>query len=155
MAKRPKTSTKNLGGRPSKYDPAIADRLVEFFAIDSPYVPEQDNQGRTRMQPVRPPTIERFCAQEGISKETLYRWATETDQDGNLLRPEFSNAYQRAKEYQAAIMGEGLALGAYNASGGIFVAKNLLGWHDKQEVQHGGGMSVSINLDTKPPEGDQ
>lgn len=57
------------GGRPTTYDPKYCDEIIEFLA-----------QGKHPVQ---------FAAKIGVSKSTLYKWATDN--------PEFSDSLEIAK----------------------------------------------------------
>ena len=148
-----KASSRNaLGGRPTKYTTDIPQRLLDFFSIE-PYRVEMKDSGRMACIPARFPTLARFAAENGICRDTLHRWANEKDADGNILRPEFSDAYKRAKDLQEANLVEGAMAGAYPPAFSIFTAKNVLGWRDRQEVEHSsdpiGSLLAAIEGTTK------
>ena len=94
--------------------------MVEWFNIN----PVDPDTGKA----VEFPTIERFCSTIGISKPTLHEWRNRY--------PEFSNAYEKAKQLQESLWIENSMKGRYNTPFTIFLGKNVFGWTDKQTVQH-------------------
>lgn len=125
-------------GRPSVYDPKFCDELIEMFSQPATReVTLRDAKGNERVE-VMPgvfPTLARFAAMIGVTRETLHDWATAKNPDGELKHPDFSYAYKRAKEFQEANLVEGTMAGAYNSTFAIFTAKNVLGWRDKTEQE--------------------
>lgn len=73
------------------------------------------------------PTFERFASNIGVSVKCLMEWRNRHEA--------FGTAYARAKSIQADVFTQGLATGAMNPTGGIFVAKNVLGWRDRTEIE--------------------
>lgn len=127
-------------GRPSKYDPIFIELMEEFFNIPvdrGEEVDAVDNEGNSFTKVIRVvnrfPTLSRFALIIGITRETMYAWAHEVDEDGELRYPDFSHAYMRAKDAQDAIMTEGGMGGAYEARFSTLAAKNIIGWKDKVE----------------------
>ena len=139
-------------GRPSKYEDRFVDELIKFFDVE-PYreMPILDKEGNTvaiKAVPNKFPTLSRFASKIGVTRETLWDWATATDDEGNLIHAEFSNAYKVAKEYQESILVEGAMAGAFQANFSIFTAKNVLGWRDKveQELSGPGGQPLKTGF---------
>ncbi len=125
-------------GRPSVYDPKFCEELMEFFSQPATReVTVRDAKGneRTEILPGTFPTLARFAAMIGVTRETLHDWATAKTLEGELRHPEFSFAYKKAKEFQEANLVEGTLAGAYNSTFAIFTAKNVLGWRDKTEQE--------------------
>jgi hypothetical protein len=125
------------GGRPPIYKPEYVQQILDFFNVE-PFKIENyiDGNGaeRTRLKPNKFPTLARFAANLDIDRGTLADWADKKDEHGELVYPEFSRAYKRAKDYQEAILAEGGMAGAYETPFAIFTAKNVIGWRDKQDV---------------------
>jgi len=146
------TEQKRPVGRPTLYKEEYADDLIKFFDIE-PYseITDKDGKGgeRTRLMPNKFPTLARFACNCGVTRDTLYEWATGKDENGELKHPNFSYAYKRAKEYQESLLVEGTMNGAYNAPFAIFSAKNILGWKDKHEQEvtgaNSGPLVISLN----------
>ena len=125
-------------GRPSVYDPKFCGELLEFFSQPpTREVTIRDAKGneRTEILPGTFPTLARFAAMIGVTRETLHDWATAKNPQGELKHPDFSFAYKKAKEFQEANLVEGTLAGAYNSTFAIFTAKNVLGWRDKTEQE--------------------
>jgi hypothetical protein len=129
-------------GRPIKYTPAICQRMVDFFnipvhSIEEVSIPAKKPGDAPQVELVKVlntfPTLTRFAANEGLTRETLHDWATKKNKDGSLRYPDFSYAYARAKDLQEALMTEGGLMGAYEGRFATFAAKNILGWVDKVE----------------------
>lgn len=128
--------SKKKTGRPTKYTDDMPERLLAFFAIDEAYTEKPVEGGKSHFTPARFPTLARFAAENGVTRETLWAWATEKDESGELTKLAFSNAYARAKEYQEALLVEGGMVGAYQPTFANFAAKNILGWTDRQDLSH-------------------
>ncbi len=129
-------------GRPLKYTPDICKRMVDFFnipvhSIEEVTIPAKKQGDAPQVERVKVlntfPTLTRFAANEGLTRETLHDWATKKNKDGSLRYPDFSYAYARAKDLQEALMTEGGLMGAYEGRFATFAAKNILGWVDKVE----------------------
>lgn len=130
-------SEQSARGRPTVYDPRYVDELIDFFDVE-PFreVTLPDGKGGERVQtvPNKFPTLARFAANIGVTRETLWEWSTRVNENGELVFPDFSNAYKKAKEFQEACLVEGAIAGAFNPAFSIFTAKNVLGWRDNKDV---------------------
>lgn len=139
----------NPVGRPSKYKEEFSEDLIKYFDIE-PYevVTLKDAKGgeRTELIATKFPTLARFAAKIGVTRETLHDWATSKNDEGQLNHPDFSYAYKRAKDFQEALLVEGAMAGAFQANFSIFTAKNVLGWRDKTETEITGN-AFAINID--------
>lgn len=136
-------------GRPTKYKEEYAEDLIKYFDIE-PFesVVLKDSKGgeRTELVPSKFPTLARFAAKIGVTRETLHDWATAKNNENELKHPTFSYAYKRAKDFQEALLVEGAMAGAFQANFSIFTAKNVLGWRDKTETEITGN-AFAINID--------
>lgn len=101
-------------GRPSKYDPAYCDQIVEHMAEGA--------------------SMTSFAAEIDVARSTLNEWAEH--------HPEFSEAIKRAKAKCAAWWEkkarDGAGGGEVNPTLVIFGLKNMGAddWRDKQEIDH-------------------
>lgn len=146
-------------GRPPKYRKEFADKLLQFFEAHSE--PEFHQAGDKVVNvPPRFPTLARFAVQIGVTRETLWDWATKRheggDRDGELVYPEFSHAYNMAKAYQEAILAENGLTGGYNGSFANIVAKNLIDWRDPRDVNvagQTGGAPIQFEVVGVPAKG--
>lgn len=137
-------------GRPYEYRAEYADRLIAFCDPDA-------NLAKSKL-----PLLARFAWDLGVTSATVYNWAHDKNQDGSLRNPEFFAAYQRAKDAQQEVLAHGALNGQFNASFAALTAKNILGWRDKQDLEHSGPNSgpmqfesVSRNIvDPVDPQGD-
>lgn len=109
------------GGRPTKYDPAYCDQVVEFLTDGY--------------------SLAAFAGEIGVARSTIYEWV---DQN-----PDFSDAVKRAQA-KAVLWWEkanrSLALtGEGNATAIVFGLKNRAAdeWRDKTETEHSGGVTVT------------
>jgi hypothetical protein len=118
------------GGAPSKYDPAYCEQLLQYFSIAPYYTTEKTiiQNGEKFKIPVTEandmPTYAGFACEIGVHRETLINWTKDF--------PEFFDAYKRAKEYQERFLIINGQKGLINSAFGIFTAKNVLGWKDRQ-----------------------
>jgi len=135
-------------GRPTVYKEEYCDQLIEFFNKE-PYkeVTLKDRSGGQKREiiPCKFPTLARFACNIGVTRETLWDWATSKLPNGELKHPNFSNAYKKAKEYQESILVEGAMAGAFSQPFAIFTAKNVLGWKDRQEVENTGSVEITYH----------
>ena len=102
-------------GRPTKYHKDLLPKVREYFA--SPHLYHDVF-----------PTKEGLAVALGVNKTTIYEWAKK--------HKEFSNALNSGADQQVRHMTNHLMNREVYSSGAIFVAKNILGWTDKQEVKN-------------------
>lgn len=131
--------------RPTDYDPAYCERIVEFFNRE-PWTEHQRTITRrdgstveeTYRLPAELPTLANFACHIGVHRDTLHEWGK--------VYPEFSDAIKRAKAHQERILVSNGLCGLYEGPFGIFTAKNILGWRDKveQEISGPSGGPVAI-----------
>jgi hypothetical protein len=123
--------------RPTKYKEEYCDMILEYFDIDSGYDVEVENS-KGVMQSVRHasnlPTLAGFARKIKVHRDTIHHWANEQNENGELIRPDFSDALKLAKECQEDILVQNGLKGGYNATFAIFAAKNIIGWRDTKEV---------------------
>jgi len=130
--KRPK-------GAPSLFKPEYTQDLIEYFDVE-PYrvvlkkIPTK--QGHVVEIPMDEandfPTLAGFAISIGVHRDTLHEWSKATDKNGELLYPHFSDAYKKAKDFQERYLLTNGLKNLINTPWGIFIAKNVLGWRDKQ-----------------------
>lgn len=123
-------------GRPSSYRPEYAQQLIDYF--EAPAFPQTiiNEAGEPVQVTGLFPTLARFATFCGVNQNTLRNWADAKDMDDTPLFPEFFRAYYLVQAYQEAHLTEGYSSGAYaNPGFGALIAKNLLAWKDKQEVE--------------------
>lgn len=107
--------------RPSKYDPAYCEQLVEHMTTGA--------------------SVLSFAAHIDVARSTINEWASE--------HPEFSEALSRGKAKCSAWWektGRDIASsGKGNAPMAIFGLKNMAGddWRDKQEIEHSGSIDLA------------
>ena len=112
-------STESNAGRPSKYKPEFPEMLLEYFG-KAPYTKEGQDLVANDF-----PSLAGFAIKLGVHRDTLHEWST--------IHPEFSDAYKRAKDFQENFVIVNGNKGLINPAFGIFTAKNVLGWRDKQK----------------------
>lgn len=114
-------------GRPTKYDWNEIQPLMEIAISKGMY-------------------MEQLASHLGIVHETLLEWESK--------HPEFSEAVKRVRhacKHRIASLLDDHATGNIekgNGSVAIFIAKNVLGWRDRQEVEQTvkGDTSITVNL---------
>ncbi len=155
------SQTHARGGRPSKYKPEFADRLIEFFEdyVREPYTKEiiredisyydQDAGGgvknkRTEYKFVakRLPTLFGFARQIGVDYDTVHRWSIlrvgDAPEKGEVDRrpyryPEFYGSYKKAVLFQTEFL-TAIGLGGIAPpTAYVFTAKNVIRWRDATE----------------------
>lgn len=124
--------TKRKVGRPTSYQPEYPQMLLDYFARPAWDVKGKDGE----IVEGYFPTLAGFCWEIGTTQVTLRSWAHAKDIDGTPMWPEFLIAYEAAKERQEQIFTLGYLKGKYvNPAIGALVAKNLMDWRDKQEIE--------------------
>ncbi len=91
------------------------------------------------MKPVRPPSQVGYAARIGIRPETLWAW--------EKAHGEFANALAMCKAFQAAMLIESSACGAYHPGSAAMILKNLHGWTDRVEETHKGSVAFVFDAD--------
>ncbi|MGD9382243.1 MAG: terminase small subunit [Candidatus Thorarchaeota archaeon] len=130
-------------GRPSKYKPEYCEQLVEFFDRQ-PYEfvlsDESDETSKKIKQICDLPTLAAFAKTVGVHRDTIHQWSKD--------HSDFSDAIKKAKELQEDILITNGLHGNYNTAFAIFTAKNVIGWRDKQELEHTGKDGGAIELES-------
>ena len=148
-------------GRPTLFKEEYADQLIEYFDKEPferrPLLDKEGNERGSEIVPAKFPTLARFAAMIGVTRETLHDWATSKNEEGELKHPEFSYAYKKSKDFQEAILVEGAMANAFHANFSIFTAKNVLGWRDKMEQEitgaDGAPLLTGIQVSFVQPDG--
>ncbi len=116
-------------GRPTIYKEEYPERLLKYFKSATPtkMVTKQQIIGSKVVEveeevPNMMPTVEAFCCEIEISKETYYRWIKDY--------PKFSDAYKKAIVYRDKIFTENTFMGRYEKVFSIFYAKCNMGWRE-------------------------
>lgn len=140
-----KNKTKKVG-RPTEYDKKYAQELHDYFKVE-PYKKkfrEEFDEKKGEIIKIETgeveandiPTLAGFAIKIGVHRDTLHEWANKHD--------EFSDAYKMAKEYQEHFLTTNGLKGLISTAFGIFTAKNILGWRDRQEHEHKGANGETI-----------
>jgi hypothetical protein len=129
-------------GRPTTYTPEVLEQVEAYFEnfeawYESPVIKTlKDGSTEERMERIAnpPPSIldlHRFLKAKNliVSRSSLYDWS-EKD-------PIFSSAIKKGiAAVYPEVLQENAMMGKYAPAFSIFAAKNRMGWHDKQEVDH-------------------
>lgn len=124
-------------GRPSLYRDEYCQMLIDFFSIGltrTETVETKDGEEKIEKNNLFP-TLTRFASTIGVTRETLWHWATEQNSDGTLKHPDFFNTYMRARDLQESLLIEGGMAGMYEPRFASLAAKNLIGWRDRTDVE--------------------
>ncbi|MCZ6795803.1 MAG: terminase small subunit [Planctomycetota bacterium] len=153
-AKRPRTAAERREaqrilfaakvGRPSKYRPDHhPEDVVAYFrqSYDALQEPErvETRGGNVKwvQPPVPPPTLAGYAAKIGVRRETLWAWGQRHE--------EFGEAVEICKAIQEHLLIQMGLLGAYPPGLTIFMLRNLLGWKEKVERVHVGGVTLHFD----------
>lgn len=91
----------------------------------------KDGSVETRMVrlPNPPPSIIDIARTLGVARSSVYLWMDS--------HPEFSDCIKKGIErLYPEVLQENAIMGKYAPAFSIFAAKNRMGWHDKQEIDH-------------------
>lgn len=127
----------NPVGRPTKYKPEYVQELMDYFNKPSgswTQFEKKNGEVANVWVPAKFPTMEGFACEIDVHVDTLHEWATAIDENDNLIHPEFSEAYKKARGHQTRILVENGLAGGYQANFGIFTAKNVLKWRDTHTI---------------------
>lgn len=125
-------------GRPTKYKPEYADELVKFFSASkkTQYIKKEKTVRKSNgTEEVEReygwmaedlPTFAKFARQLKVNGDTIVEWAK--------VHPEFSAAYNEAKDLQKEFLVDNGLQGLYPPASFIFTAKNITDMKDRQEV---------------------
>ena len=128
-------------GRPIKY--SYAKKRALLNALEA-YIASEEY-----------PTMPKFCAAHGISKQRVYEWANDEkrnaeEKDSYPLGEYFAELIRQMNDKQEGFIEEHVMLGHITPSFAIFKLKQAgIGWTDKSDIGLSGGMKISIGL---PPE---
>lgn len=132
-------------GRPTKYDDSYPELLLKHFEL-----PAWDIAVNGELVEGFFPTLAGFCTQIGVTQKTLLTWASEKLENGEPKYPDFLKAYELVKEYQEDYFVKGYMKGKYtNPAVGALIAKNLMDWKDKKEVESNVTSTSTITSTTK------
>lgn len=142
---------KNKGGRPPSYKPEYCDDIVKFFSVAKServiksVVTGKNEYEKTEYEsvPNELPTFAKYARKIRVNGDTIVEWAKAKNEDGSLKYPEFTAAYNTAKELQKEFLIDNGLAGLYPPASFIFTAKNITDMRDKTEVEHSGGLSLS------------
>lgn len=120
-------------GRPTKYDPAYAERMREYFDV-----PVRDAEGNASDFP----TYAGFARSIGVGYSTLFAWAQE--------HAEFREAWEAVKAVQEDLLLKHGLKGDYNSRFATFITTNLFKdrYKDKQDVEVKADASICFKMDT-------
>ena len=157
MTKSKKQSKKarHNTGRPTKYRAEYCDHLVQFFSgprhemIEKAHISGKNDYEKTEFMRVacELPTFAKFARSIGVNGDTIVEWASARHSKehptpslrGKLKHPDFSAAYNEAKELQREFLVDNGLAGLYPPASFIFTAKNIADMRDKQEIDHTSG----------------
>ena len=94
----PEADAKVGAGRPTKYKPEYCQMMLDFFDIEvmkRVEIEVKPDIKEVRYVPNTFPTITRFASKIGVTRDTLYEWASKKDEKGNLVNAEFSDTLTR------------------------------------------------------------
>lgn len=143
MAKKQKAKLRTLEekaalriatGRPTKYDPSVIDKFLEYFSR-KPY--EIDPLGKMQVSDF--PTLAGFAISIGIDRGILREWSEQY--------PDFSTVYKKAKDFQENYLMINGTKGLIQQPMAIFALKNYADMADKKEVKHEGQIDSKISVE--------
>jgi hypothetical protein len=140
------TNKNGTAGAPTKFKDEYCEAMIAFFSGQKyeRVIIEQETkttkQGRServkyRYVPKDLPQLEAYARNIGVTFQTLYNWAHEKDDKGNIKRPEFFDAYNVCKQLQKEFLIDNGLMGNYPPASFIFVAKNITDMRDTKDIK--------------------
>lgn len=140
------TNKNGTAGAPLKYKEEYCNSMIAFFSGKKyeRVIIEQEtkttNNGTServkyRYVPNDLPQFEAFARSIGVTYQTLYNWAHEKDDKGNVKRPDFFDAYNVCKQLQKEFLIDNGLMGNYPPASFIFVAKNITDMRDTKDIK--------------------
>lgn len=129
-------------GRPTTYTPEALEATKEYFEnfeawYESPVIRTlKDGSTEERMERIAnpPPSImdlHRYLKAKNlvVARASLYDWSERDPEFSAAIKKGIANIYPE-------VLQENAMMGKYAPAFSIFAAKNRMGWHDKQEIDH-------------------
>jgi hypothetical protein len=139
----PKKKKKNPEGRPTKYRLIYCQKILDYFEIDPSQFKDitityKDGSTKecTEEEASPLPTFRKFARSVGTYHDVLLDWCKKF--------PEFSTAYNRAKEAQQEFIIENALRDNYSGYFAGLMMKNMFYWRDKQELEHSGSLKLEL-----------
>lgn len=129
MAKAKKQSRRKY-----PYHPKYIQLIREHFNVEAgewvTVTNAKTGEKELKFRAVDLPMYQTFARSIGVPSRIVREWATEKDEEGNLVNPEFAEVYDEVKDHQTRILVHNGLHDAYKTAFAIFTAKNILGWRD-------------------------
>lgn len=125
-------------GRPTTYSEEMLDKANEYLLSCEDTEIERENGQRTEYRlNVKLPTVEGMAVYLGVSRDTLYEWASK--------HKEFSDTLDALKSEQAdKLINQGLA-GNYNSTIAKLMLSSNHGMRESSDVTSG-GQSINVQI---------
>jgi len=121
--------------RGTDYRPEFCDDIRAYFDVEGGKDIENYTD-KNHLQLLRRgaclPTMEGFGRTIGVTRMTIWRWANQKDDDGEIIHPDFAEAYQYALDCQRDILIQNGLKGGYAPGFAIFLASTLLKMKDEE-----------------------
>ena len=147
MAKKKQvTKQPAVMGRPTTYKPEYCQKIIEYFSVE-PYYEKLKKVVTKQGDVIEIPTLEAsdlptfagFACEVDACRDTINEWVKEY--------PDFSAAHKKAKALQERFIAINGNKGLINTAFGIFTAKNVLRWTDRQEIDQTSKVEANIKVD--------
>lgn len=149
-------------GAKSGYYPELVQECYEYFNIPPISIKSLTNEktGEITLESTvnSLPTKAGFALSVGILSHILGDYASKLNDDGSHRYPEFSIAWQSAKDSQENILVSNTLAGHYNAGFAKFVAQNLIDWRESKDLTVTSSETkkiININVDMTPEQAAQ
>lgn len=123
-------------GPPSKYKPNMPKRIYD-------YIEDCETNFRDNPEKVNLPSHAGIALLFKVSKKTLGVWMNERDNEGNLKKPEFSQAMNALNNTTEKMLMDNGLTGDFKPATTIFALKNYCDMTDKTET------TQNIRVDTR------
>lgn len=136
-------------GRPTKYhDGMVSDiaTYIDQFEDTNDALSEEEETPKKAILP----SLSGLAKYLNITNETLNQWEKQIDENGNLAKPDFSDAVKQVRQLCEVTLTNKSLTGEFKAAPAIFLLKNYCNMTDKTETTqtiNKNIRSVHINID--------
>lgn len=145
----PQEIVKKPFGRPTKYHDGIISDIATYinqFEDTNDVLSEEEETPKKAVLP----SLVGLANYLNITKETMNQWEKQIDENGNLIKQDFSDAIKQVRALCETILTNKSLTGEFKAAPAIFLLKNYCNMTDKTETTQTINKNIrSVHIDIK------